>query len=126
MNINVAGTNAIADYLLSEIRNVRTLMGTPQGSALPVVPTPSGSTPGSSKPPTAADLQAQVRDQNLANTQTLFGIQNTTTDAGSLPPIAGETAQQLAFVAIQSSNIASEFTNIATLFGLGTNTNTHA
>jgi hypothetical protein len=132
MAINVAGTNALGDYFVSEILNIRTLMGdSPQASSLPLIPAPAASTPATPGSPARTNLQAQVLAQNVANTQTLFGIQSANDGSAidSLPPIPGETPQQIASVALQSSNIASEFSNIATLFGslgLGTTTNTVA
>jgi len=128
--INVAGTNALGDYLVSEILNTRILMGeAPQATSPPLVPAPSDTTPVTPNSPTRTDLRADVLAQDVANTQTLFGIQSTTGSAGALPAIPGETPQQLATVALESSNIASQFSNIETLFGslgLGTNTNEYA
>jgi hypothetical protein len=130
MAINVAGTNALGDYLVSEIANVRTLMGlAPQANPAPVTAAPPDSTSGIPAAPAKTDYAADALAQQVANTQTLFGIQSTSDSGANLPPLASETPQQIAFVAIQESYIASEFSNTATLFGslgLGTNTNTNA
>jgi hypothetical protein len=133
MAINVAGTNALGDYLVSEIVNTRTLMGlAPQANSLPAASASAtaGSTPGTPGAPTRTDMQAQVLAQETANAQTLFGVPSTSQGGSDpLPPIAGQTPLQIANVAIQSSNLESEFANIATLFGslgLGANTDTNA
>jgi hypothetical protein len=132
MAINVAGTNALGDFLVSKIVNARILMGMePQPGSPPPVWAPSSGAPPTFAAATPTELQAQVSAQKLANAQMLFGIASASSDdsAGSLPPIAGETPQQLSVVAIKSSIIEQEFSNIATLFGslgLGTNTNTNA
>jgi hypothetical protein len=138
MSINVAGTNALGGYLISEIANTRTLFGLPPDtSSSPIIAVP-GSSPATTattttpQTPTRTDLRTDVLAQQVANTETLFGISSTTGDTqspGALPADSNQTAQQVAFAAIQSSNIASHFSNIATLFGslgLGTNTNTSA
>jgi hypothetical protein len=101
---------------------------------IPLNSVPAGSTSSgpisASKLPTPAELQAQVRAQNLANMQILFGMPSTSdSNANTLPNIPGQTAQQIANVSIQSSRIALEFSTIATLFGwgrIGSNTNTVA
>jgi len=129
--INVAGTNALGDYLVSKITNIRTLMGiAPQANLAPVAAAPPGSTSGTAAAPAKTDFAADARAQRVANMQTLFGMQSTSAgSAGLLPPLASETPQQSAFVAIKESVIASEFSNTATLFGslgLGGNTNTNA
>jgi hypothetical protein len=141
MAINAAGTNALGDYLVSKLANVRTLMGvTDQLGLIPLNSTPAGSTSSgatstsgatsSSKLPTPTQLQAQVRAQNLANMQILFAMPGATdSNANVLPNIEGETSQQIANVSIQSSRSALEFSTIATLFGsggIGRNTNTSA
>jgi len=117
MAINAAGTKALGDYLVSRIVNARTLMGL-------------GASTGSSQPTTTAQLRDQVRAQKLANTQILFGIPTAdNANANALPPLASQTPQQLATVAVQSSRIALQFSTIATLFGsrgIGSNTNTSA
>lgn len=119
MAINVAGTNAIGDYLVSKIRNIRTLVGAAPPAAPAAQAAATSGVPAS--PATKrAELLAQVNAQNVANTQTLFGIRSANDQsAGGLPPLASQTPQQLAFVAIQSANIAAKFSNIATLFALG-------
>jgi hypothetical protein len=132
MAINVAGTNALGDYLASEITNARILMGIPtSGSGA----SPLGSTvPASAATPqkalTAMQLQDQVRAQELANAQILFGVPGANNaGASTLPPIGAQTPQQLANVAVQSSRIALEFSTIATLFGwngIGANTDSAA
>ena len=64
-----------------------------------------------------------------ANTQILFGLPSTAdASTSALPPIPGQTAQQLMNVSVQSSRIALQFSTIATLFGpaLGANTNIEA
>jgi hypothetical protein len=122
----------LGDYLVSEITNVRTLMGLgPQTTpALPVAAPAGGSTSSTAPTPVKTDYRADALAQQVSNTQTLFGIQSSTDGSvGSLPPLAAESSQQIAFVAIQNQNIASEFSNIATLFGslgIGTNTNSRA
>lgn len=129
MGINVAGTNAIGDYLASEISNARTLMGAvPQTLPAPPAAAPSGS--AATVASQRANFASQVLAQRVANTQALFGIQSAdAANTSALPPLSTQTPQQLAYVAMQSSNIASQFSNIATLFGslgLGTTTNTSA
>jgi hypothetical protein len=135
MAINAAGTNALADSLVSNLANIRTLMGvTDQMGLIPLNSAPAAPTwPGTTsatKLPTPAELQAQVRAQNLANMQILFGMPSAgESNASLLPNIAGETARQIANVSIQSSRIALEFSTMATLFGydaIGANTNTRA
>jgi len=130
MAINVAGTNALGDYLVSEIVNARTLIAgatSTAGStpaALALQPPPQILTPLSK-----SQLSDQVRAQELANTQILFGLPSTAdASTSALPPIPGQTAQQLMNVSVQSSRIALQFSTIATLFGpaLGANTNIEA
>jgi hypothetical protein len=105
------------------LTNVRTLMGvTDQMGLIPPNAAPAGSPPAgpisTSKLPPPAELQAQGEAQNLANMQILFSMPNTSdTSANVLPNIAGETAQQIQNVSIQSSRVALEFSTIATLFG---------
>jgi hypothetical protein len=133
MAINVAGTNALGDYLVSEIANVRTLMGMPTTSSsapsLGSSAVPATAAPQKALTPT--QLRDDVRAQALLNTQILFGLPTATNnaDAGALPAIAGQTPQQLREVSVQSSRIALEFATIATLFGprgIGGNTDTAA
>jgi hypothetical protein len=135
MAINAAGTNALADSLVSSLANIRTLMGvTDQMGLIPLnsasaAPTSPG-TASAAKLPAPAELQAQVRAQNLANMQILFGMPSAgESNASLLPNTAGQTAQQIANVSIQSSRFALAFSTIATLFGynaIGANTNTRA
>jgi hypothetical protein len=127
MGINVAGTNALGGYLTSQIVNTRELIAGATGQ--PTTTAPATSLPATG-PTTQDQLQAAVRAQNLADTQTLFGL-SATPDAGTseLPAIPGQTAQQLTIVAIQSSQLALQFSTISTLFGsggIGANTDTQA
>jgi hypothetical protein len=98
-------------------------------NSAPAAPTWPGTT-SATKVPTPAELQAQVRTQNLANMQILFGMPSAgESNASLLPNTAAETAQQIANVSIQSSRFALAFSTITTLFGynaIGANTNTRA
>jgi hypothetical protein len=111
MAINVAGTNALGDYLASEIANARTLIGgaTSNASASPVGAALAAETAVPPQPLSPTQLQNQVSADNLANVQMLFGDQSAT-DANSVPAIPGETA-------LQSSQFAAQFATVATLFG---------
>lgn len=144
MSYNVAGTTALGDYLVSQIQNTRLLFGESPTTGVPAgaltasapvtggaAPTPATGASGSaaSPPATPTSLAQDLAAARLANTQTLFGITPTAGDspqAGALPTIAGQTPLQIEQVAIQSSLIAQQFTNISTLFssiGLGGNVN---
>ena len=130
MAINAVGTNAVGDYLASEVANTRVLFGlAPQTDAQAAAPVPStsGSPPATL---TRTQLQTEVLAQEVANTQTLFGIGTSSSESpAGLAPDAAETPGQQAFVAMQSSLITSEFSNVATLFGsigLGNNTDSNA
>jgi hypothetical protein len=131
MAINLAGTAALGDYLVSRIANARTLMGLGNpGSGSPMLESAVSATAMPHKAMTATQLQDQVRAQRLANTQILFGVPTTAdVNANALPPIAAQTPQQLVTVAVESSRIALQFATIATLFGsnrIGAHTNSTA
>ncbi len=128
MGLNVAGTNAIGDDLVSQIQNTRVLFGEAETAGSGATTTASAS----SQLPTHAQLSQELAAAQLANTQTLFGSSQTTAAASatdSLPTVAGQTPQEVEQVSIQSSLIAQQFANTSTLFGslgLGENVNTAA
>jgi hypothetical protein len=123
MAINVAGTNALGDYLASEIANARTLIGgaTSNASSSPIGAALAAEMAVPQQPLSPTQLQSQASADNLANMQMLFGDQSAA-DVNWAPAIPGETA-------LQSSQFAAQFATVATLFGsngVGANTDVQA
>ncbi len=123
MAINVAGTNALGDYLVSQITNTRTLIdgATADASSSPFGAALAAETATPQQPLSTTALHAQVSADNLANTQMLVG-QSGTSDAETLATIPGESS-------LEAAQLASQFSTATTLLGsnaIGTNTNTTA
>ena len=131
MGINVTGSNALGDYLISRIDNARVLFGEPTAPSVAALGAASSPDAGKATLPTHAQLAREQAAANLANAQTLFGTPQAAPDSAvspsALPPNSGQTAHQVLMAGIESSVIAQQFSNTATLFsslGLGAQVNT--
>jgi hypothetical protein len=115
MAINVAGTNAIANYLVGQIQNTQILFG----EAAPTFG-PSAATPAPGTALTPSQLAQQVASAKLSNTDALFGLPAQSTDplqSALLASFDGASAQVISPATLPAAAEAQSAATTATLFG---------
>lgn len=133
MDINVAGTQAVGDFLASQIQNTRILMGEiPDPMTTPTVPPVASTSTAAGSVPSGTQLRQEVEAARAANTQVLFGITPSTPtlpDAAFVPAVAAQTPVQLAATGNEADLVAQKQQTASTLLnslGIGAKFNTNA